>query len=136
MTLVRDVAERFDEEAKRAGSVLTQCLPESVKGSWDPTRCRGKPSWSSDHLQARPWARVGFARRNRLRQAGMDFGAALDALPHVQLSPREKLLQALEMYEDGVAMQRLNLSRRHPELTPTELEARLLRWLARSDEAR
>ena len=38
VALIRDVAERFDEEAKRAGSVLTLCLPESVRGSWDPTR--------------------------------------------------------------------------------------------------
>lgn len=66
----------------------------------------------------------------------MSFDAALDALPQVQLSPREKLLQALEMYEDGVAMQRLIIRRRHPELTPAELEACLLRWLARADEAR
>ena len=65
----------------------------------------------------------------------MDFGAALDALPHLQLSPRDKLLQALEMYEDGVAMQRLIIRRRHPELTPAELEVRLLSWLAREDEA-
>ena len=53
----------------------------------------------------------------------MDFGAALDALPQVQLSTREQLLQALEMYEHGVAMQRLIISRRHPELSPAELEA-------------
>lgn len=65
----------------------------------------------------------------------MDIGAALDALPHAQLSPREKLLQALEMYEEGVEMQRLILRRRHPELTPAEIEARLLSWLARADEA-
>ena len=66
----------------------------------------------------------------------MGFGAALDALPQIKLSPRDKLMQALEMYEDGVAMQRLNIRRRHPEITPAELEARLLRWLTRADEAR
>ncbi len=66
----------------------------------------------------------------------MHFGKALDALPRGQLSARDKLLQALEMYEEGVAMQRLVIRRRHPELTPAEIEAQLLSWLARADEAR
>ena len=48
---------------------------------------------------------------------------------------RERLLAALEMYDEGVALQRLGLQRRHPHLSPAELEKLLQRWLAR-DEAR
>lgn len=59
----------------------------------------------------------------------------LDALPAPGLSPREKLQQALAMYEEGVALQRLTLRRRYPELSELELEAKLRTWLAREDEA-
>lgn len=65
----------------------------------------------------------------------MDIGRALDALPALSLSPREKLLQALAMYEEGVELQRLTLRRRYPEMRESELEAKLQSWLAREDEA-
>lgn len=66
----------------------------------------------------------------------MDLGRTLDALPAPELSPREKMLQALAMYDEGVAMQRLALRRRFPELGEPELEAKLAAWLARENEAR
>lgn len=66
----------------------------------------------------------------------MDLGQALDALPAPKLSPREKLLQALAMYDEGVAMQRLALRRRFPEHSEPEVDAKLAAWLAREDEAR
>ena len=71
----------------------------------------------------------------RARIPDMRFEDALDRLPDEQLTPRDKLLAALEMYEEGVELQRLVLHRRHPELGPQEVEEKLNRWLAREDES-
>jgi hypothetical protein len=60
----------------------------------------------------------------------------LDALPSEKASPAQKLLQALSLYEDGVAMQRLKLRRRFPELSEREIDRELDRWLARENEPR
>lgn len=66
----------------------------------------------------------------------MDLGRHLDALPEPPLSARERLLAALQMYDEGVALQRSAMRRRSPELSKPELDAKLQRWLAREDEAR
>jgi hypothetical protein len=44
-----------------------------------------------------------------------------------------RLLDALEMWEDGVQIMRENLRRRVPRATDDEIEAELARWLAGSD---
>jgi hypothetical protein len=59
---------------------------------------------------------------------------ALNRLADEPQTPRDKLLAALEMYDDGVAMQRLTFQRRFPELTEKELQLKLDGWLAREDE--
>lgn len=69
------------------------------------------------------------------RLAGMGFEDAINGLADVPLTPRDKLLAALEMYDEGVAMQRLNFQRRFPNLTPEELDQKLSSWLAREDES-
>ena len=66
----------------------------------------------------------------------MDLGRSLDALPQPALSAGEKLLAALQMYDEGVALQRSAMRRRSPRLSEPELDAKLQRWLAREDEAR
>ena len=66
----------------------------------------------------------------------MGFEDALDRLPEEPSTPRDKLLAALAMYEEGVALQRLSLQRQDPTLDPEEIEKRLQRWLAREDEPR
>ncbi len=63
----------------------------------------------------------------------MRFVAALDALPAPASTPAERMRAALALFEEGLEMQRLNLRRRHPELTTAELEARLGRWLSRTE---
>jgi hypothetical protein len=45
------------------------------------------------------------------------------------------LFAALEMYDDGVALQLLTFRRRFPELSEHELQRKLDGWLAREDEA-
>jgi hypothetical protein len=65
----------------------------------------------------------------------MGFEDAINGLADVPLTPRDKLLAALEMYDEGVAMQRLNFQRRFPNLTPEELDQKLSSWLAREDES-
>jgi hypothetical protein len=65
----------------------------------------------------------------------MRFEDAINRLPDVPLTPRDKLLAALEMYDAGIAMQRLNFQRHFPELTEKELEHKLEGWLAREDES-
>ena len=69
------------------------------------------------------------------RLAPMQLDDALDRLADEPQSPRDKLLAALEMYDDGVAMQRLTFQRRLPELTEKGLQRKLDGWLAREDEA-
>ena len=63
----------------------------------------------------------------------MGLAEDLDSLPSGAQSPRDKLLQALAMYEEGVAMQRLTLRRQHPDLSEEELEQKLDLWLRRED---
>lgn len=47
------------------------------------------------------------------------------------LTPGERLRLALQMMEDGFAMQRANLRRRHPEATDEEVDELLLAWMCR-----
>jgi hypothetical protein len=44
-----------------------------------------------------------------------------------------RLLEALEMWEDGVQIMRDNLRRRSPHATDEQIEAELTRWLERPD---
>jgi len=44
-----------------------------------------------------------------------------------------RLLDALEMWEDGVQIMRENLRRRAPRATDAEIEAELTRWLSGPD---
>jgi hypothetical protein len=69
------------------------------------------------------------------RLARMQLDDALNRLASDAQTPRDKLLAALEMYDDGVAMQRLSFQRRFPEVTEMELQRKLDGWLAREDES-
>jgi hypothetical protein len=69
------------------------------------------------------------------RLARMQLDDALNQLAGDAQTPRDKLLAALEMYDDGVALQRMTFRRQFPELTEQELQRKLDRWLAREDEA-
>ena len=64
----------------------------------------------------------------------MSFSSQLDRLPAPLFTPCEKLLQALEMYDEGVELQLKNLSRRYPELSVAQLATMLERWLCREGE--
>jgi hypothetical protein len=66
----------------------------------------------------------------------VNLSTKLDALPGDGASPGLKILQALSLYEEGLAMYRLNLRRRFPSLSEEELARAIDRWLARQDEAR
>jgi hypothetical protein len=48
-------------------------------------------------------------------------------------TPAEKMRACLEMYEEGVELQRLAFKRRYPHLTDAELLVLVERWLARMD---
>ena len=61
----------------------------------------------------------------------MDLAAKLNRLPREQLSPAEKLRQALELHEEGVALQRLKLRRNNPGASEERIEELLWCWLAR-----
>ncbi|MGC4067906.1 MAG: hypothetical protein QM784_25295 [Polyangiaceae bacterium] len=65
----------------------------------------------------------------------MRFEDALDRLPDAMSTPRDRLLAALAMYDEGVSMQRSSIRRRFPNLSEQEVEKRLASWLAREDEA-
>jgi hypothetical protein len=49
-------------------------------------------------------------------------------------TPAEKMRACLEMYEEGLELQRLAFRRRYPTLEEPEILALLDRWLARADE--
>jgi hypothetical protein len=57
----------------------------------------------------------------------------VDASARVTAGDRLRL--ALAMYEDGVAMMRLSLARRHPHASPGELDDRMRAWLQDRDHA-
>lgn len=64
----------------------------------------------------------------------MSFVSELDHLPTPRLAPEQRLLDALEMYEEGVALQINNLRRRYPELDDAALARLLDRWLCREGD--
>lgn len=64
----------------------------------------------------------------------MELDAALDQLPEQRTSPAQRMLDALALFEDGVAMPRLTLKRRHPSASPEQLEELLRSWLARTED--
>lgn len=55
--------------------------------------------------------------------------------PHDLERCAERLRWALEMSDFGLAMMRQNLSRRHPQETPEQIEDRLAEWLATRSDA-
>jgi hypothetical protein len=97
------------------------------------------PARIAFHEKPRPPARV---RPPLLTEGGrstfwfVSLSAKLDALPGDGASPGYKLLQALSLYEEGLAMQRLKLRHRFPSLSEREMDRAIDRWLARQDEAR
>jgi len=61
----------------------------------------------------------------------MGMAEALDRLPGASTTAAERFRVALELYEEGVALQRQNFRRRYPALTPAELDTLVEAWLAR-----
>jgi hypothetical protein len=59
----------------------------------------------------------------------------LDTLAFGGKTPAEKLREALELYDDGVEMQRLVIARRHPSWNAESLEKQLSAWLRREGDA-
>jgi hypothetical protein len=54
--------------------------------------------------------------------------------PHTMDAVAFRLLEALDMWEDGVRLMRENLRRRFPQATDEEVAAKLTRWLEGPDE--
>lgn len=46
------------------------------------------------------------------------------------MSAQQNLLDALEMWQDGVEMMRSNLRRRHPNASSEDVETMLAEWLS------
>ena len=63
----------------------------------------------------------------------MGFIEQLDQLDGVALPRAEKMREALAMYEEGLALQRQTLRRRHPNLSAEELDQKLSTWLLREE---
>ncbi len=64
----------------------------------------------------------------------MTFSRSLDELPQLKQTAAERMVQALHLYDEGVAIKRLSLKRLHPEANAAEIEALLDRWLQREGE--
>lgn len=63
----------------------------------------------------------------------MTLSRDLDRLPRAEGTAGERFRQALALFEDGVALERMKLRRRFPEHAESEIEKLLLAWLARED---
>ena len=63
----------------------------------------------------------------------MGIAEALDQMPRGGASAVERFREALALFEEGVALQRLNFRRRHPRLSELELDKMLEGWLAREE---
>ncbi len=65
----------------------------------------------------------------------MTLAEQLDALhtPKAQ-TPASRLLEALSLYDDGVALQRLSFARRYPDLDASALDGMVLAWLRREGD--
>jgi hypothetical protein len=61
----------------------------------------------------------------------MGIAQALDRMPGASTTPAERFRAALALYEQGIALQRQNLRRRCPTLTPAELDVLIDAWPAR-----
>lgn len=64
----------------------------------------------------------------------MSLSKALDELPQPQRTPAERLRAAIALYDEGIAIKRLNLKRQNPGADAAALESMLKRWLLREDE--
>lgn len=60
----------------------------------------------------------------------MDALQAHDREEAGQLTPAEKLQQALELMRTGISVKRQTLSRQYPDVDDAEIERRLAEWLA------
>jgi Rv0078B-related antitoxin len=60
----------------------------------------------------------------------MDALLAHDREEARQLTPAEKLAQALEVMRSGVRLKRLTLCRQYPEAGDAEIDRKLADWLA------
>jgi hypothetical protein len=60
----------------------------------------------------------------------MDAMLAGDRELAAQVSPAEKLAQALEMMRAGIRLKRASLRHRFPAASETEIENMLMAWLA------
>jgi hypothetical protein len=63
----------------------------------------------------------------------MAFARELDRLPQPTQTPEERLRQAIELHDVGVAVQLQNLRRKHPTHSDEALAALLGAWLAREE---
>lgn len=60
----------------------------------------------------------------------MDALQAHDREEARQLTPAEKLAQALEVMRSGIRLKRLTLCRQYPDEDEAEIDRRLAEWLA------
>lgn len=60
----------------------------------------------------------------------MDALQAHDGEEAAQLTPAEKLRQALEVMRTGIRLKRLTLCRQYPGADEAEIDRRLAEWLA------
>lgn len=59
----------------------------------------------------------------------------LAPLPVPNASATSKILECLEMYDEGVEIQEMNFRRRYPLITDVELSQLMQSWLERNGES-
>ena len=69
-------------------------------------------------------------RRRTSRLVLVDALQAHDVEQARQLTPAEKLEQALEVMRTGIKLKRLSLCRQYPDADDAEIDRRLAEWLA------
>jgi hypothetical protein len=110
----RPQPRRFFDDERQTGAAFT--------ATRDPDRKGGHARSSSRDQDRR--GNIGI----------VTFSDALDSLPREKESPTERFLQALALFEDGVALQKTKLRRKFPDASEARIEELLRAWLAREDE--
>ena len=86
-------------------------------------------SWKTDGTLFSTSTAMNDADVLCLSTAVMGVAEALDQIPRNGASTVERFREALAMFDEGVALQRLNFRRKHPQLSEHELDQILERWL-------
>jgi len=97
----------------------------------DRSACGSQCEFAVAHFRKRTWRRCLIAYISY--DFGMDPFRDSDIRIVQETPPASRLLQALEMMEEGLRWKRAQLARDQPDASQHELDRMLLAWLVQND---